>query len=345
MVLLASLILILLAGMCNGSYPALMKRMAHINADLVWAGFSVWAFLLLPLAATSILVPHWWSLLHHLPPSFFWVSALGGFLFGLGMICFTIALRFIGIGIAFVFNISLGTVFGSLLPVFFRAPQVLLTPFGLLELLALVCFVLSVMLSAMASRTRAGEGQKDHSTQTGIHHTIGILMGILSGMLCAAQGAAFGWVTPILTAGVKSSALPSHILNLPWLLIFASAFIPYFLFYSLKALISLKLHIQRESKALLRSGLPLLFMGVLYYSALVIYSEAIKHLGAMANALGWPLLMASIILTSNFWGWRRHEWDGASKRAKHIMLFSIATMLMAVILLGLSARLNLTGGV
>lgn len=329
--------LTLFAGIFNGSYPGVLKKLSAFNQDLVWASFSFFAFFLFPLIATALVVPQWPTLLSLLPEKFFITCMIGGFLFGLGMICFTIALRFIGIGIAFVLNISFGTIFGSLLPVFFTSPARIFTSAGIVDLLALLAFILSVTCSSRAASIR-DSAQKNSAH---MHLTVGLLMGTLSGVLCAAQGAAFGLATPLLTSTASTNHIIGNVLSLPWIVIFWSAFVPYFLFYFIKGAKTLNSRTGAEMKAICTRSYYLAIMGFLYYSALVIYSYAVGFLGNYGNVVGWPLLMAAIILTSNFWGWKRGEWLNAPQKSKRLMVFSIILMIVAVMFLGISASIAL----
>lgn len=331
----------IIAGILNGSYPGPLQKLSAYNQDLVWAYFSIFAFVMLPILSTSLLFPGWLQFISLLPARFFLVSITGGVLFGIGMVFFTIALRFIGIGIAFLLNISFGTLFGSLVPVFILAPQKLFTLFGLVDFIALLLFLVSVTCSSRAAalREKSATNPLRPQTQTA-RWLLGLVMGIASGLFCAAQGAAFGLCVPI----VQATAQQVHILQDPlmviWVVIFGSAFVPYFLFYVGRGRVTLKGLWFAETLQIYRKTHVLVLMGILYYSTLVIYSFAVNTMGHYGNVIGWPLLMSAIIITSNFWSWRRGEWNQAPERAVGLMRLSIGVMVLAVVFLGVGAHIN-----
>ncbi len=94
---------------------------------------------------------HSMQFLSYLPNHIIWIELISGFIFGLGMVFFTFSLNYIGIGISFLLNIGTGTVIATLLPILVRDIDPFKTLFGVLELLAMVIYIVGIVIAIIAS--------------------------------------------------------------------------------------------------------------------------------------------------------------------------------------------------
>ena len=84
-----------------------------------------------------------------------------------------------------------------------------------------------------------------------------------------------------------------------------------------------------------------IFMGVGYWGSLIFFSKASDSIGGeLAPTIAWPLFMVFIILTSNFWSWKSHEWEGAGAKAARTMWASLALFVVAIIVFSYSSKLQ-----
>jgi L-rhamnose-H+ transport protein len=138
-----------------------------------------------------------------------------------------------------------------------------------------------------------------------------------------------------LSAGADS--LVSAIIIWPPFL--ACGFIPY-LAYMLY-LHGKKASFSVYSKPLLSRNYSLIVAtSVLWFCGLVFYSKASLLIGDLGPILTWPLSMALIILTSNFWSWRHREWVGCRLAIRRTALLSIGVLIIAVAILAYSTSLS-----
>ena len=79
-------------------------------------------------------------------------------------------------------------------------------------------------------------------------------------------------------------------------------------------------------------------MGLFWCGSLILYSKASQLIGILGPVIGWPLFMAFIILTSNFWGWQQGEWQQAPAKSKALLSKGIILFVVAVVVLGYSAH-------
>jgi L-rhamnose-H+ transport protein len=338
-------LLICIAGMSNGSYPALLKKLPDWTDETQWLFFSFLAFFIIPLVSISIVCPHWLTLFGRVATPDLAILAIGGVLFGIGMVLFTWALRLIGIGVSFVLNISLGTVFGSLVPMLVGHPLAIETKLGLIDVAALLLFVCSVVLISVATSIRDKNDQQNSQNNgrpSWYKAVLGIICGCLSGLFCAAQGASYGLVSShFATLGVQLGIAKFSSLTTPWLVIFFAAFVIYAAYHYL--LIRKKgLYVSTIlTNTPVRYYGYLIVMGLLYFLPLIIYSKSVSLLGNQGPVIGWPLFMCFIILSANTWGCIRGEWSQAKRREIGIFILSLVFLIAAVIVLSWGTEVSI----
>ena len=86
---------------------------------------------------------------------------------------------------------------------------------------------------------------------------------------------------------------------------------------------------------LLASSIGLLWMG-----AIAAYGLGAVQLGELGPILGWPLFMATIIITANIWGALTGEWRGAGSKAVRSMVVSLIILSVAIFIFGYSSTLQ-----
>jgi L-rhamnose-H+ transport protein len=339
MSLVSSIALIMIAGLMNGSYAFPIKYMKHWEDENIWLVFSPIAFLLMPWICLYLMDHHFFDLLIRIPHSIILVLALGGFLFGIGMIVFTYSLRFVGLGVSFMLNISSSTVIATLLPIIWMEPKKLFSWFGFAEIAALFFFCIAIVMSYLASLHKSCKTVIGNRTVLKSHALYGVLLGIFSGVLTSAQGFSYAYAT----ASIKKIIINFSdmiLMTIPWIMIFSAAFIPYFFYFLFKGVKNKSL-INIVSKGYLNYYTLCVIMGMLYFGSLVIFSRASSSFGQMGVVVAWPMLMIFIILTSNIWSFVQKEWNGAKPIAFGYLLVSVLALIAAVVCLGWAGYLNI----
>lgn len=336
--LISALFFAILAGLMNGSYAYPLK---HIQwpINITWLLFAIVTFLISPWVALWLLNSEFTTFIPIITMHSIALLSSGGFIFGIGMVLFTISLRYVGIGVSFLLNISAGTIIGSLLPVILLEPSRLDSSTGIFQLLGLLFFLIAILLTAKASKSRDLHTEKNNEFKG--KNTLGILLGSLSGLLTSAQGFVYSYTLP---GFQKLPLLSSHALlasSLPWAFIFNAAFIPYASYFFWQA------YRNHEFSRLPRVKLfnygYLFLMAICYFGSIIIFSKASSLLGDMGSVIAWPILMIVIILTANFWGFVQGEWRNAGKIAVQYELLSIALLIFAIVFLAIDGFLNLQG--
>jgi L-rhamnose-H+ transport protein len=339
--ILLAIIFTFIAGIMNGSFALPTKYCKPWVFENIWLHYAFWALLILPWISILILDPKVWQVYEMTPPYTLAILMIGGLVFGVGQICFALALNIIGFGLGFALNIGLGTGLGFLLPLLALHPQQIFTPVGVTTLVGLLCIILGLVLSYKAGRKRDQEklqaylAPDAHNSQ----YQLGVILTILAGLCSAGQNFTFA-----LTGNMQQIALASGTGSLAasiiiWPVFLACSFIPYVAYMIYLHLVNDSFQFYR-GKRFLRNACFAILMGVFWYGSLIFYSQASLWIGALGPVIAWPLFMVLIILTSNFWGWVHGEWMGCSLKIKRTALLALSFLLVAVVILAYSAALS-----
>lgn len=334
------------AGVMNGSFAFPTKHIKTWVFENIWLNYSVWAFLVLPWLMVLIMDPKIINIYGAMPTHTLLALLIGGFLFGVGQVCFALALQRIGLGLGFIINIGLGTALGSLLPFLILGKNNLLTPVGLTTMCGVIIILIGLGLSYSAGKQRDKERRaqkiKSHTLSNSNHNIVyklSVLLAVLAGLFSAGQNYVFALTGNMHEMALAAGADPLIASIIIWPPFLSCSLIPY-LFYMLFLHAKNKTFQQyRGSNFFQNSGLGLI-MAIFWFGSLAIYSKASLLIGTLGPVIAWPLFMVLIILTSNFWAWRQKEWEGCSATVKRRMAASISTLIFAVLVLTFSASLT-----
>lgn len=347
--ILFALAMVLIAGLINGSFAAPMKFMTKWEEENIWLIFSFWGFIILPWATILAMAPNALGVIETIPQKLLLTMIAGGVAFGLGQICFALSFRYIGIGLAFVINISMGTAGSALIPLLWHK-GIMGTPYSYAQIVGIVIFVLAVIIGAAAGAARdrhkrmLGELPQSTANVKRIKSgklLLGVILAILAGAGSVCQGVTYIWANPTVSkiaAGEGVGSLAAGVVA--WVVIFCSAWLPYFLYF-------LILNIKNRTFGKLKAAgsgsywFWLILMGVGYWGSLVFFSKASEVIGGdLAPTIAWPLFMVFIILTSNFWSLKSHEWEHAGGNAVSKMIVSLVLFVVAIIVFSYSSALK-----
>jgi L-rhamnose-H+ transport protein len=333
MEVLIAIVFTLIAGSINGSYALPTKKLTAWRFENTWMVFAIYTFLITPWLFLLIVAPNAWQVYQHASGHLLRILLVGGFVFGIGQIGFAFALERIGMGLAFVINISLSVVLGSLLPFFLLHQHHDFHIGSILNFIGIAVIIFGVLSSYFAGKRREQVASKDDDNS--VRYIIGVLAAVLAGLGSAGQNFSFAATASMQTMGLQLglSKLASSFIIWPGFL--TAAFIPY-------ALYMLVLNVKNKSFSVYQTGerkyyLYAVYMAVCWFGSLVFYSKASQLIGRLGPVIAWPLFMSLIILTSNFWGWRFGEWLNMDARSKTLMKRGIALFLISVVLFAAAA--------
>lgn len=336
-----ALLLILIAGIINGSFALPTKHVYKWKFENIWLQYALWSFVILPWVIAIIIVPQIFMVYKVAPWHLLLIMCIGGFIMGIGQVCFALALNMIGLGLGFVINIGLGIVLGFLLPLFIQHPQEVLTPFGYITLVGCLLAVIGLLYSHKAGKLNAREKHELLSPENKPKsvYTLGVVLAIIAGLASAGQNFSFSMTTQMQLFALHLGATPVGAANVMWPGFLLCTFIPY-------AIYMLFLNFKNRSfghyveKGTGKYYFFAIIMGAFWYGSLICYGKAAHLIGALGPLVGWPLFMVLIILSSNFWGWRSGEWTGSSIKVKRTIWLGLLFLIFSIVVLAYSTTFH-----
>ena len=349
-----ALLLSVIAGCFNGSWGTPPKYMKKWKNETIWFSFSFFAFLVLPWLTLLVLSPEALNVVFRLPSETVWTMVIGGLIFGLSQAFFAIAFKFIGVGINYVINISMGTAGSALVP-FFWHRDLIGTDYFHFQILGVSLFVIAVVVGAIAGAARdknqdslkvtSNSTEEKNGKSKLFYLMIGVILSILAGVGSACEGIAYIFANPtvskIATDSFNIPSLPANIIA--WVILFSAAWIPFALYFLILVI---------KNKGFSSYSVPktkkywflVFLMGCGFWGGLVFFSKAsIVVGGSLAPMITWPLFMVFIILVSNFWSWITGEWNNAGIKAKSYMWGGILLFIVAIGIFSYSSGLKPEG--
>lgn len=327
--------LILLAGVLMGAFTLPMKFARQWPWEATWLVYSVSGLFMFPLAVAIATLPPLPSIYLHSSQRALWLAATLGFGWGIGSVLFGIGVSRLGMSLGFSIILGLTAALGSLIPMLALAPGQIFTLKGLLILAGLAIVIGGIYVCGVASGIRdRGAGASDRSAaRTGL--SAGIVICLLSGILASMLNLAMAFGEDIARQAVNLGASALNASNAIWVLAVAFGAIAN-AGYCIWLLIR-----NRTASALGKPGtlghwVLGALMGALWFGGVTVYGSAATALGSWGAILGWPCLMALMIVTANVLGWLTGEWRGAPPRARRTMLAGVAVLGAGVLVIGYS---------
>lgn len=337
------IVLSLAAGVLNGSFATPTKYIKIWKWENIWAVWGLVGMVLFPWFLVCVTVPNAVSFYQQAPARPMLFMILFGLGFGLAQIFFGLGIAAIGLSLNFAIAIGLSTALGSIIPLIALHPEAIPTFKGKMIFLGVGFMLAGIVFSAIAGREKekglhlslegAMEGaEKRMSFKTGL--IICILAGLGSPLINF--GLAFG--TPLIALAAQSGVSPATQANVIWAPLVTASFIPYILYCAYLWRKNRSFHLYGKSG----TWMYFLFgavMGVLWMGSTAIYGAASNKLASMGPILGWPLFMASIILTSNAWGFATGEWKGAGRKPRAYIFSGIGLLILGFVVLAYASNL------
>ncbi len=324
MIINADILPLIAAGLINSTFVIPPRYIQHVPMEKIWFIYTIMGLLILP---WIYLTPTFSDAIHlylSLDKSIFMFLLFIGILFGISQVCFSYALRYVGIALSFSVNLGISVVIGSLYVIFYR--HLFFTKNGLIATFAVFLIVCGLIMHYFVSK-------KNQATQShpadGQIHRIGWLLAISAGIGSGLQNIAF--VTTLSYAPTTAQTLSSFWVWPPFLL---AAAIPMLTLYWLKGnKFSLRPNMQMSKIILFKNLFLITLMGAFSTGSLSLYSFAINRLSPAEQIIGWPTFMVSIILCSQWWEWFYLDKIEKNKPINPYKIVTISLYICAIIIL------------
>ena len=320
--------LTMLAGLTCGNCMLPMKFIRHWQWENLWLVFCVTSQLILPWGLALLLVGDLGRIYNGVGTSQLVLTLFLGAGWGVAMALFGLSIKRLGLALGNAVIIGLGSLGGTLVPLFFQNRAVLGTSRGTLILAGLAVMVVGIVVSAYAGRQRES-GQK---AEAGKGYGSALLLAILCGILAPMINYSFAFGQDIAVRAVRLGVSPANAAYAVWPVTLTGALLPN-LAYSIYLLNKNKTWSAYRGPWLTDAGLSGL-MAVLWMGAMGVYGVATVYLGALGTSVGYGLFQIFMIMAANGGGLVTGEWTGAPRTARRtlyggLVLLTVATTMLA----------------
>jgi L-rhamnose-H+ transport protein len=328
--LLVGLILILAAGIFQGTWALGLKRSEPLSWEAFWAPFSFIGMIVIPFIWVSIVIPDLKAIIDKIPSNVIWIPFLYGAGWGIGAVTFGLAIKYIGMSLSYGINMGIASSVGALIP-FFQLDNL---QTGLV--VAVVAGTM-VMLTGVILITRAGilrekhQGKGEDQIVREGHTRIGIILALIGGLSTASFNVGFSKALPVVDVAVETGATKANGSLIAWLFVLSGGFILNFA-YAVFLLIKNESFKDYRTTGSGRGLLVMLVTAIGWFAAIGIYGQGAAVMGDLGPIAGWIMFMALALIVSNVWGLRTGEWKGMTVPVKYLYAGNIILILSWIIL-------------
>jgi len=319
------LLLTVLAGVMNGSFPLPMKYMHKWNWENTWAVWTLVALLIVPWTLALATVPRLDEVYAGTEAPVLLMSLLFGCLWGVAGFLFGLSVDMVGMSLTFAVVNGVSSAVGSLVPLMVQHPGKIWTGGGLILSTGIAGVVAGVALCSWAASLRPGEGGIRAGGESSRFRR-GLVICIACALLAPAFNLGFSFGQSIAARAVALGGAPAGSTNAVLSLVLTGGFVVNMAY----CLYRLKKNRTFARYAIPESGRYLLLgtlMGLLWIVSYAIYGSATTQMGNFGTVAGWPILMAVMTLASGLWDTARGDWKGRTLR---IMALGVALLIAAV---------------
>ncbi|MBL7223987.1 MAG: hypothetical protein ISS72_09040 [Candidatus Brocadiae bacterium] len=329
---------LLIGAACGGSF-GLPSKFAKKDTpwEVLWGPFFFFVTILLPVTVGPLLVKDFFGVYGAVETSQLVPVVLFGFLWGLGSMTLGLSFAFIGLSLAYALNYGAQIITGSLLPMAIFSPAAFGTTHGVVILTGVAVCVIGVIIAGRAGilkeRSLPREDAADDATaaQKPKMH-IGLIIGVVSGVLCACWAVASGYAGPV---GAAAGAAGNTGVAVGWAI---TCLILWGGVLSACGYCAYKLTKNKTWGHLCKPGIGFtlflaLAMAVLHDAAVLFFALGWGRLGDLGVPVGYPVFMSFAIIVGNIHGFRTGEWKGASKKSVQWIVAGIVVLIIGVCIL------------
>ncbi|HRR81464.1 MAG TPA: L-rhamnose/proton symporter RhaT [Planctomycetota bacterium] len=327
-----------LGAACGGSFGLPSKFVRKDTPwEVLWGPFFFFVTVLLPVVVGPAVVEDFFGVYGNVAMAKLLPVLIFGFLWGLGSMTLGLSFAFIGLSLAYALNYGAQIVTGSLLPMALFNPKDMATEHGAVILAGVGVCVVGVIVAARAAMlkeasAKAAATPDETAGAQRPRMLIGVLVGVVSGVLCACWAVASGYAGPVAKA---AEAAGNKGVAVAWAV---TCLILWGGVLSACGYCACKLTKNKTWGHLFQPGvgrtLCLAFaMALLHDAAVFFFALGWGRLGSLGVPVGYPAFMSFAIIIGNLHGFRTGEWKGASKRSVQWIVAAIVVLILGVVVL------------
>ena len=337
--LLLGFLFLIIGAACGGSF-ALPSKYAGKDTpwEVLWGPFFFFVTILIPTTVAPLVVKDLGGVYAEAGTKTIITVAAFGLLWGLGSMTLGKAFAFIGLSLAYALNYGAQIVTGSMVPMAIHNPDHMLKSHGLVIIAGVAVCVVGVIVAGRAGILKERSLKKDAAEpdpgQSGTKAPkmlIGVIIGVLSGILCACWAIASGFAGPINAAAARDNPAWASSWAFTAIILWGGAISA--CLYCVAQLTINRTWDRLAAPGIGRILLLALVMAILHDAAVLLFGLAWINLGELGVSVGYAAFMSFAIIVGNFHGFRTGEWKGASRQSIAWILTGIAILIVGVCIL------------
>lgn len=324
------ILLLILAGIMNGSFTVPMKftrKWAWENTWLVWTIFALGVFP--PVLALST-VPALGNVYAQAGAGPIVIAASCGAGWGVAQVFFGLAVEAVGIALAFSVILGISASVGALIPFFLDENAAGFGAKGIAVIGGVALVIAGVMICAKAGRAREsalGQGPKGRPSIGK-----GLLFCTFSGLGAALVALGLQYGGSLARIAEQHGADPLWSNNATWLPLMLGGAIPNLIYC---------VYLMSKNKTGNRFGIAgtagywflAAVMALFWFGSTVMYGVASNSLGIV---VAWPAFMSLIVIVAMIWGVVTGEWKGSGTKPLRVMYGGLAVLVLSIVVLSLA---------
>jgi L-rhamnose-H+ transport protein len=334
MPLLTGFLLVLLAGLLQGTFILPMTLVRQWSWEHTWATFSLLGMFVFNWIITLLLVPNIFAVYAASPGRDLAVLALFGMGWGVGAVLFGLGMDRLGMALGYPIIMGLIASLGALIPLLVFFPQTILTAKSLVLLAGTALVIFGIVLCSIGGSRRAPSEAKSTATHSN-SFTVGLAIAVLAGILSCLPNVGMAFGGAVTAAAQRLGVAQASSGNAVWALLFTLGFVVNLAYcsYLMVSRNTLRQYWNRETPRNL--GLSAV-MALMWIGSFYLYGAGAAKLGRWGVIAGWPLFISLSIVMGNIWGLWRGEWQGAPTASRRLLNRGLLVLVVAVITIALS---------
>lgn len=337
-----------IGGFAAGSFYIPYKQVRKWAWEVYWIIGGFFSWIIMPWLISLLVCPNLVTILSNAPGgSVRWAFAFG-MLWGVGGLTFGLSMRYLGMSLGYALALGFCAVCGTVIPPMFKGEfmGLLLHRSGEVTLFGMLVCLMGIAICGWAGviKERELSTEAKKATISEFNFARGVWVAIFAGVMSACMAFAIQAAKPIAQlAGAHGT--PELWVNSPsYIVIFTGGFTVNFLWC---AYLIIRNHTISDLSP--RSGAPILpnlifsaLAGITWYLQFMFYGMGTTQMGKY-DFSSWTIHMAFIIVFSNLWGIKFHEWKGSSRSTLRLVISGILVLVASTVVVGVGNYLAKIG--
>jgi L-rhamnose-H+ transport protein len=321
------------------SFYAPIEKVKKWSWETTWAVAGFFSWILLPIAVSYLLLPHFGAFYSSIPTAVLWKVALFGAMWGVGNVNYGLTMRYLGMSLGIGVAIGVTLVVGTLVPVFMngQAGTLFTTKSGLYNMAGVVVALIGVAIVSYAGHQK--EEQLKTGEPTEFNVWLGLGLAVMCGIFSSGMSFAMNEAGPIKlaaeSAGISHlySALPAYVFIMGGGAIVNLGYC--FTRLALVKKISLRRDLAEPAPTLAKNAAMAAAGGIMWYLQFFFYAWGQSNIPDRLSYVNWMLHMSGYVLFGGIVGLALGEWAGVTRRPIRLLWAGILVIIVAANLVGL----------